>query len=68
MNTAEQPMYGWNILLCTQDMQAPKAHLPSLTRGTDDNIQAIEEPDEATSLTSGSEAERRGRPRRLGYP
>jgi len=47
-------------------MQAPKAQLPSLTRGTDDNSQAIEEPDEVTNLTSGSEAERRGRPRRLG--
>jgi len=32
----------------------------------DDNNQAIEEPDEVTNLTSGSEAERRGRPRRLG--
>jgi RNA-directed DNA polymerase len=35
-------------------------------RGTADNSQAIEEPDEVTNLTSGSEAERRGRPRRLG--
>jgi len=29
-------------------------------RGTDDNSQAIEEPDEVTNLTSGFEAERRG--------
>ncbi len=36
------------------------------TRGTDDNSQTIEEPDEVTNLTSGSEAERRGQPRRLG--
>src|SRR5260370_855510 len=35
-------------------------------RGSDDNSQTVEEPDEAISLTSGSEAERRGRPRRLG--
>ncbi len=35
-------------------------------RGTDDNSQIVEEPDEVTSLTSGFEAERRGRPRRLG--
>ncbi len=35
-------------------------------RGPDDNSQTIEEPDEVTNLTSGSEAERRGRPRRLG--
>ena len=53
-------------LALSADIQALKAHLPSLTRGTDDNSQAVEEPDEATSLTSGSEAERRGRPRRLG--
>ena len=38
------------------------------SRGTNDNSQTVEEPDEAISLTSGSEAERRGRPRRLGYP
>ena len=35
-------------------------------RGTDDNSQTIEEPDEVTNLTSGFEAERRGQPRRLG--
>jgi RNA-directed DNA polymerase len=35
-------------------------------RGSDDNSQTIEEPDEVTNLTSGFEAERRGRPRRLG--
>ena len=35
-------------------------------RGTIDNGQTVEEPDEVTSLTSGFEAERRGRPRRLG--
>jgi hypothetical protein len=27
-----------------QDIQAPKTHLPSLTRGTDDNSQTVEEP------------------------
>jgi hypothetical protein len=27
------------------DIQALKAHLPSLTRGTDDNSQTVEEPD-----------------------
>ena len=36
------------------------------SRGTDDNSQTVEEPDEVISLTSGFEAERRGRPRRLG--
>jgi len=36
------------------------------SRGTNDNSQTVEEPDEVTSLTSGFEAERRGRPRRLG--
>jgi len=30
-----------------QDIQAPKAHLPSLMRGTDDNSQIVEEPCEA---------------------
>ena len=35
-------------------------------RGTDDNSQTVEEPDEVISLLSGFEAERRGRPRRLG--
>ena len=45
MNTVSPPMYGWNILLCAQDFQAPKAHLPSLIRGTDDSSQTIEEPD-----------------------
>ena len=29
----------------------------SVARGTDDSSQAIEEPDEVTNLTSGSEAE-----------
>jgi hypothetical protein len=47
MNTASRPMYRWNTWLCTQDVQAPKVYLPSLTRGTDDNNQAIEEPDDA---------------------
>ena len=27
------------------DIQALKTHLPSLTRGTDDNSQTVEEPD-----------------------
>jgi hypothetical protein len=35
-------------------------------RGSDDSSQIVEEPDEMRSLTSGFEAERRGRPRRLG--
>ncbi len=38
-------MYGWNSLLCAQGFQAPKAHLPSLIRGTDDSSQTVEEPD-----------------------
>ena len=38
-------MYGWNTLLSTQAIQALKTHLPSLTRGTDDNSQTVEEPD-----------------------
>jgi hypothetical protein len=34
--------------------------------GTNDNDQVIEEPDEPERFTSGSEAERRRRLRRLG--
>jgi RNA-directed DNA polymerase len=38
----------------------------SLPGGADNNGQISEEPDEANSFMSGFEAERRGRPRRLG--
>ena len=47
-------------LALSADIQALKAHLSSLSRGTDDNSQTVEEPDEVRSLTSGFEAERRG--------
>jgi len=61
-------MYGWNTLLLDVGYASSQSTSPKPHRGTDDNSQTIEEPDEVTNLTSGSEAERRGRLRRLGYP
>jgi len=48
------------------DLKTATDRSGAVRRGTDDNSQTVEEPDEVRSLTSGFEAERQGRPCRLG--